>query len=99
MFQTWMWNHITMHPERSYLLLKIATTGKEFNAHAKLYHCLLKMLVDAYDSVVTRVSFSKLIYMVASIPRMYVDDDAPGKNWVAEGAGQTGDVQLHQTNW
>ena len=48
-----MWNDITMHTKRSYLLLKIATTGKEFDAHAKLYHCLLKMLVDAKDSLVT----------------------------------------------
>jgi Ca2+-binding EF-hand superfamily protein len=54
--------------------IKKATTNKKSDAHAELYHCLLKMFVDAdtnKDGVVSKASFSNLIDMAASIPRMY----------------------------
>jgi len=54
--------------------VKKATTDKKSDAHAELYHCLLKMFVDAdtnKDGLVSKASFSKLIDMAASIPRMY----------------------------
>ena len=54
--------------------IKRATTDKKSDAHAELYHCLLKMFVDAdtnKDGLVSKKSFSKLIDMAASIPRKY----------------------------
>merc|ERR1712208_139865 len=53
--------------------VKKATTDKKSDAHAELYHCLLKMFVDAdtnKDGLVSKTSFSKLIDMAASIPRI-----------------------------
>ena len=62
--------------------IKKASTDKNGDAHAELYHCLLKMFVDAdtnKDGLVSKASFSKLIDMAVSIPRMYEyapsDDD------------------------
>jgi Ca2+-binding EF-hand superfamily protein len=54
--------------------IKKATNNKKSDAHAELYHCLLKMFVDAdtnKDGLVSKASFSNLIDMAASIPRMY----------------------------
>eukprot|EP00092_Neocalanus_flemingeri_P032422 GFUD01035261.1.p1 GENE.GFUD01035261.1~~GFUD01035261.1.p1 ORF type:complete len:259 (-),score=68.08 GFUD01035261.1:49-825(-) len=54
--------------------IKRATTDRKSDAHAELYHCLLKMFIDAdtnKDGLVSKASFSKLIDMAASIPRMY----------------------------
>jgi len=54
--------------------IKKASSDKKGDAHAELYHCLLKMFVDAdtnKDGLVSKASFSKLIDMAASIPRMY----------------------------
>merc|ERR1712183_178778 len=54
--------------------IKGATSDLKSDAHAELYHCLLKMFVDAdtnKDGLVSKASFSKLIDMAASIPRMY----------------------------
>merc|ERR1711903_385270 len=54
--------------------VKKASTNKKSDAHAELYHCLFKMFVDAdtnKDGLVSKASFSKLIDMAASIPRMY----------------------------
>merc|ERR1712183_1220079 len=54
--------------------IKRATSDLKSDAHAELYHCLLKMFVDAdtnKNGLVSKASFSKLIDMAASIPRMY----------------------------
>eukprot|EP00092_Neocalanus_flemingeri_P040134 GFUD01043716.1.p1 GENE.GFUD01043716.1~~GFUD01043716.1.p1 ORF type:complete len:258 (-),score=77.43 GFUD01043716.1:76-849(-) len=54
--------------------IKRATSDRKSDAHAELYHCLLKMFIDAdtnKDGLVSKASFSKLIDMAASIPRMY----------------------------
>merc|ERR1719452_360783 len=54
--------------------IKKASTDRKGDAHAELYHCLLKMFVDAdtnKDGLVSKASFSKLIDMAASIPRQY----------------------------
>merc|ERR1711970_551624 len=54
--------------------IKRAVKDKKSDAYAELYNCLIKMFVDAdtnKDGLVSRGSFSKLIDMAASIPRMY----------------------------
>jgi len=54
--------------------IKRAIKDKKSDSYAELYHCLIKMFVDAdtnKDGLVSRGSFSKLIDMAASIPRMY----------------------------
>merc|ERR1712215_357108 len=54
--------------------IKKAVGDKKSDAYAELYHCLLKMFVDAdtnKDGLVSKASFSKLIDMAASIPRIY----------------------------
>merc|ERR1712181_195908 len=54
--------------------IKKASTSRKSDAHGELYHCLLKMFVDAdtnRDGLVSKASFSKLIDMAASIPREY----------------------------
>merc|ERR1712055_442498 len=54
--------------------IKKAVADKKSDAYAELYHCLLKMFVDAdtnKDGLVSKASFSKLIDMAASIPRIY----------------------------
>merc|ERR1712055_1005239 len=54
--------------------IKRAMKDKKSGSYAELYHCLIKMFVDAdtnKDGLVSRGSFSKLIDMAASIPRMY----------------------------
>merc|ERR1712215_551992 len=54
--------------------IKRAIKDKKSDAYAELYHCLIKMFVDAdtnKDGLVSRGSFSKLIDMAAYIPRMY----------------------------
>merc|ERR1712055_722249 len=54
--------------------IKRAMKDKKSDAYAELYHCLIKMFVDVdtnRDGLVSRGSFSKLIDMAASIPRMY----------------------------
>ena len=51
--------------------VKKATTDKKSDAHAELYHCLLKMFVDAdtnKDGLVSKSSFSKLINMAFIVP-------------------------------
>jgi len=61
--------------------IKRAIKDKKSDSYAELYHCLIKMFVEAdtnKDGLVSRGSFSKLIDMAASIPRMYgyAPDDA-----------------------
>merc|ERR1711887_204841 len=54
--------------------IKRAVKDKKSDSYAELYHCLIKMFVDAdtnKDGLVSRGSFSKLVDMAASIPRMY----------------------------
>merc|ERR1712105_28567 len=54
--------------------IKQAVKDKKSDAHAELYHCLIKMFVDVdtnRDGLVSKGSFSKLVDMAASIPRMY----------------------------
>merc|ERR1711887_266839 len=54
--------------------IKRAVKDKKSDSYAELYHCLIKMFVDAdtnKDGLVSRGSFSKLIDTAASIPRMY----------------------------
>eukprot|EP00092_Neocalanus_flemingeri_P040133 GFUD01043715.1.p1 GENE.GFUD01043715.1~~GFUD01043715.1.p1 ORF type:complete len:258 (-),score=69.25 GFUD01043715.1:105-878(-) len=54
--------------------IKRATSDRKSDAHGELYHCLLKMFVDAdtnKDGLVSKGSFSILIDTAASIPRMY----------------------------
>merc|ERR1711970_742116 len=54
--------------------IKTAMKDKKRDAYAELYHCLIKMFVDAdtnKDGLVSRGSFSKLVDVAASIPRMY----------------------------
>ena len=54
--------------------IKRAIKDKKSDSYAELYHCLIKMFVDAdtkKDGLVSRGSFSKLVDMAASIPRMY----------------------------
>merc|ERR1712055_268837 len=54
--------------------IKQAVKDKKSDAYAELYHCLIKMFVDVdtnRDGLVSRGSFSKLVEMAASIPRMY----------------------------
>merc|ERR1712076_204811 len=54
--------------------IKRAVKDKKSDAYAELYHCLIKMFVDAdtnKDGLVSRASFSQLVDMAASIPRMY----------------------------
>ena len=43
-------------------IIREATTAKESNAYAELYHCLMKMVADA---VTNKVSFSKLYDMAS----------------------------------
>merc|ERR1712055_301153 len=61
--------------------IKRAIKDKKSDSYAELYHCLIKMFVDAdtnKDGLVSRGSFSKLVDLAASIPRMYgyAPDDA-----------------------
>merc|ERR1711970_381055 len=54
--------------------IKRAIKDKKSDSYAELYYCLIKMFVDAdtnKDGLVSRASFSKLIDMAASIPRIY----------------------------
>jgi len=54
--------------------IKQAVKDKKSDSYAELYHCLIKMFVDAdtnKDGLVSRGSFSKLVDVAASIPRMY----------------------------
>merc|ERR1711970_828335 len=54
--------------------IKRAIKDKKSDAYAELYHCLIKMFVDVdtnRDGLVSKGSFSKLVDMAASIPRMY----------------------------
>merc|ERR1712215_195301 len=54
--------------------IKKAVADQKSDAYAELYHCLLKMFVEAdtnKDGLVSKASFSKLIDMAASIPRIY----------------------------
>lgn len=64
-----------------------ASTSRKSDAHGKLYHCLLKMFVDAdtnRDSLVSKLSFSKLIDMAASFPREYVHARVDSKLYKTE---------------
>merc|ERR1712055_598529 len=54
--------------------IKKAVGDKKSYAHSELYHCLLKMFADAdtnNDGLVSRATFSKLVDIAASIPRLY----------------------------
>merc|ERR1712215_422184 len=54
--------------------IKRAIKDKKSDSYAELYHCLIKMFVDAdtnKDGLVSRASFSKLVDIAASIPRKY----------------------------
>ena len=54
--------------------VKRATIDRKGDAHAELYHCLLKIFVDAdtnRDGMVSKADFSNLVDMAVSIPRMY----------------------------
>merc|ERR1712038_2212408 len=61
--------------------IKKAVANKQSEAHAELYNALLKMFIDAdtnNDGLVSKGSFSKLIDIAASVPRLYgfAPDDA-----------------------
>merc|ERR1719402_2070347 len=54
--------------------IKRAIKDRKSDSYAELYHCLIKMFADAdtnKDGLVSRGSFSKLVDMAASIPRLY----------------------------
>merc|ERR1712105_205920 len=54
--------------------IKRAVKDEKSDAYAELYHCLIKMFVDVdtnRDGLVSKGSFSNLVDMAASIPRMY----------------------------
>merc|ERR1712215_665790 len=54
--------------------IKTAMKDKKSDAYAELYHCLIKVFVEAdtnKDGLVSRGSFSKLVDIAASIPRLY----------------------------
>merc|ERR1711970_814831 len=54
--------------------IKKAIADKKSDAYAELYHCLLKMFVDAdtnKDCLVSKASFSKLMDIATSIFRIY----------------------------
>merc|ERR1712055_851550 len=54
--------------------IKRAMKDKKGDAYAELYHCLIKMFVDVdtnRDGLVSKGSFSNLVDIAASIPRMY----------------------------
>ena len=54
--------------------IKKASTDIKSDANAEMYHCLLKMFIDAdtnKDDLVSKASNNKLLDMAASIPRMY----------------------------
>ena len=54
--------------------VKKAVTDKKSNSYTELYHCLLKMFVDAdtnNDGLVSKESFSKLVDAAGALPRAY----------------------------
>merc|ERR1712029_1266904 len=54
--------------------VKKAVQDQKSHSHAEIYHCLLKMFVDAdtnKDGLVSKSSFSKLIDAAATLPRAY----------------------------
>merc|ERR1711970_1410845 len=54
--------------------VKKAVNDKHSHAHGEIYHCLLKMFVDAdtnRDGLVSKASFSKLIDIAIALPRKY----------------------------
>jgi len=54
--------------------VKKAVNDKHSHAHGEMYHCLLKMFVDAdtnRDGLVSKASFSKLIDIATALPRDY----------------------------
>merc|ERR1711942_246306 len=54
--------------------VKKAVQDKKSYSYSEMYHCLLKMFVDAdtnKDGLVSKSSFSKLIDAAASLPRAY----------------------------
>merc|ERR1712221_28167 len=54
--------------------VKKAVQDQKSYSYSEMYHCLLKMFVDAdtnKDGLVSKASFSKLIDAAASLPRAY----------------------------
>merc|ERR1711887_338923 len=54
--------------------IKRAIKDEKSDSYVELYHCLIKMFVEAdtnKDGLVSRGSFSKLVDVAASIPRLY----------------------------
>ena len=54
--------------------VKKAVTDKKSYSYTELYHCLLKMFVDAdtnNDGLVSKESFSKLVDAAGALPRQY----------------------------
>merc|ERR1711988_1803293 len=54
--------------------VKKAVTDKKSYSYTELYHCLLKMFVDAdsnNDGLVSKESFSKLVDAAGALPRAY----------------------------
>merc|ERR1712090_50256 len=55
-------------------VVKKAVTDKKSYSYTELYHCLLKMFVDAdtnNDGLVSKESFSKLVDAAGALPRQY----------------------------
>jgi len=74
--------------------VKKAVKDKESHAHGEMYHCLLKMFVDAdtnRDGLVSKASFSKLIDIATALPRQYgypVENEIHGSEQEKETARQ-----------
>jgi len=85
--------------------VKKAVTDKHSHTHGEMYHCLLKMFVDAdtnRDGLVSKASFSKLIDIATALPRNYgypVESEVHGTDEEKEMARQKifGSVDLKNT--
>merc|ERR1711970_1597921 len=74
--------------------VKKAVKDKQSHAHGEMYHCLLKMFVDAdtnRDGLVSKASFSKLIDIAIALPKQYgypVENEIHGSEQEKETARQ-----------
>merc|ERR1712029_1158610 len=67
-------NTINKSKEDFIWFVKKAVQDQKSYSYSEMYHCLLKMFVDAdtnKDGLVSKASFSKLIDAAASLPRAY----------------------------
>merc|ERR1712243_305103 len=70
--------------------VKKAVSDKKSYSYTELYHCMLKMFVDAdtnNDGLVSKESFSKLVDAAGALPRAY-GFCPPGQRPLQERAGE-----------